>query len=47
MFNYLTEKMDEKEQKLFFQNLKDYSLLPEEFVEQKMQLQKYYDYRTE
>ena len=47
MFNYLVEKMDEKEQKLFFQNLKDYSLLPEEFAEQKMQMQKYYEYRTE
>ena len=47
MFNYLVKKMDEKEQKLFFQNLKDYSLLPEEFAEQKMQMQKYYDYRTE
>lgn len=47
MFNYLVDKMDEKEQKLFFQNLKDYSLLPEEFAEQKMQMQKYYDYRTE
>lgn len=47
MFNYLVKKMDEKEQKLFFQNLKDYSLLPEEFAEQKMQMQKYYEYRTE
>lgn len=47
MFNYLVEKMDEKEQKLFFQNLKDYSILPEEFAEQKMQMQKYYEYKTE
>ena len=47
MFNYLVEKMDEKERKMFFKNLKDYSLLPEEFAEQKMQMQKYYEYRTE
>ena len=47
MFNYLVERMDEKEKKLFFANLKDYSKLPEEFAEQKMQMQRYYDYRTE
>ena len=47
MFNYLVERMDEKEQKLFFQNLKEYSILPEDFAEQKTQMQKYYDYKTE
>lgn len=47
LFNYLIERMDEKEKKLLFANLKDYSILPEEFAEQKTQMQKYYDYKTE
>ena len=46
-FNYMVVKMDEKEKRLFFEELAKYAKLPDDFAEVKTEMQKYYDYRTE
>ena len=46
-FNYMVDKMDEKEKRLFFEDLAKYAKLPDDFAEVKIEMQKYYDYRTE